>query len=61
MLQRSESIESLISRMRSSGGNVDIDMARSILERKDEALPYLIEIVRNESYWKRVRSTVGLH
>lgn len=52
MLQRSESIESLISRMRSSGGNVDIGMARSILERKDEALPYLIEIVRNESYWK---------
>jgi hypothetical protein len=35
-----------------SGGNVDIELAESILERKDEALPYLTSIARNDRYWR---------
>lgn len=52
MLQEAESIQALISKMEASGGNVNIDLAQSIIERKDEALPYLAEMVRNESHWK---------
>ena len=49
---QTDSIEPLISKMISSGGDVDIELAESILRRKDEALPHLTEIMRSERYWR---------
>lgn len=51
-MQPGESIQSLISKMIGSGGNVSVETAGSILRRRDEALPYLIDIVKSDRHWR---------
>ncbi len=47
-----EPIESLIDRFVETGAAADERLARKILERKEEALPRLIEVVKRDDYWR---------
>jgi hypothetical protein len=47
-----ESTQSLIDQLIRSGRHVNEKLAVQILDRKEEALPYLIDIVKSDKYWK---------
>ena len=44
-------IQDLIERFARLGPNTDFNIIEQILSRKDEALPYIIEIAQNDKYW----------
>ena len=44
-------IQDLIERFARLGPNTDFNIIEQILSRKDEALPYIIEIAQNYKYW----------
>ncbi len=52
VMQPGGSIQSLISKLIRSGVNISTETAESILQRKDEALPYLVDIVKSDRYWR---------
>jgi hypothetical protein len=47
-----ESTQSLIDQLIRTGRHVNEKLAVQILDRKEEALPYLIDIVKSDKYWR---------
>jgi hypothetical protein len=45
-------VESLIDQLIRTGRHVDEKLAVQILDRKEEAVPYLINIVKSDKYWR---------
>ncbi|GEM_PF-2014493 len=46
-----ETVESLVQRLAMLGPETDMDTVRSIIARKDEALPHLVRVATEENYW----------
>ena len=44
-------IQDLIERFARFGPNTDFNIIEQLLSRKDESLPYIIEIAQNDKYW----------
>jgi hypothetical protein len=44
-------IQDLIERFARLGPNTDFNIIEQLLSRKDESLPYIIEIAQNDKYW----------
>ena len=44
-------IQDLIERFARLGPNTEFNIIEQLLSRKDESLPYIIEIAQNDKYW----------